>query len=403
MASGNWHLNVIQIDKTIDDTTVKMLAYEVKEKKAVSEESVLELSNVDEYSYKLFQEVLLGFFHPHNALFGKKIWENRYAAIYERSKSKYPSSLPVTSEYGTSGLIYCGYQLMGTHPFGCVLCLHNYKKEDRERSALYTFQVIDVVASIAYQTNAIGAMFLLEKMRRYWNSYPTRKIDIHTWSYVVDTLIEVVAADRTVATKFRKKYPNILCLYPVRTIHDRNQRSQARSWLSEQFDKYILAKGTFEKLGYASLEQVCAAHNGFVRDDEVTEPKDKQYFKILKDVVQKIYENFFLQDKWPEYKLITNERAVYNGMAVVYKRKERKLNLSGLYIRYDIGALYLKTTLLAKDRYHSALSTFIHELCHMFGGEASASFAQGLTYAMEILLEHTEEIEAGKKQWESVS
>ena len=49
-----------------------------------------------------------------------------------------------------------------------------------------------------------------------------------------------------------------------------------------------------------------------------------------------------------------------------------------------------------------ALSTYLHELAHVFGGDHTIGFSQALTEIIEILLRETESIEAAKREWESI-
>lgn len=404
MFSDGWKLHVISEHHNIDNIPVKMLAYDVQTDLEKSEEkrSLLQIDGITKSEYELFQKTLLSFYHPENRFFGRKLWAGTEGAVYERSNSPYDDSLPSTYEFGKTGLVYCGYQLLGTNPFKLVVCLHKYKKEDRERRALYSFQVIDVFRSIAYHVDAYGAMCMLEKMRKYWNSYPHKHIDIHSWSDVIDCLIRKVSHSDEVVSDFRKNYPNILCLDRISTTHEKNRRSQARSWLERQNKKYILAKGTFSLLGYPSLEEECEKSGGFVLDDTVKGEKERKYFQVIEGVIGKVYDGFFLLEQYPERRLILNEKATYHGMATIYKRSNPVLNRYGIYIRYDVGKIYLKRSILYKNGYYDALATYVHEMCHMFGGDASKTFSYGLTTAMELLLKNNSAVEKGNLLWMGV-
>ena len=45
------------------------------------------------------------------------------------------------------------------------------------------------------------------------------------------------------------------------------------------------------------------------------------------------------------------------------------------------------------------MSTYVHEMCHMFGGDSSENFSLGLTLAMEILLQNTTIVESAHEKW----
>lgn len=403
MSSGKWTLRVITQKHTIDGTSVTMLAYDIAAASKQKDRSILCLTGISPYDYQMFRETLLSFYYPDNPFMGKKLWEGYEGAVYERTNKAYLDALPVTAEYGTKGLVYCGYQLLGTCPFRLVVCLHHYKKEDRERKALYTFQVIDVFQAIAYHITPSGALYLLESMRRYWNSYPHRHIDIHSWSGVIDSLIQKVASSQNIKNKFYKRHPNLLCVFPPRTIAERNRRAQARSWLATQSGKYLLVKGSFQAIGYGTLEEECGQNGGFVLDDKIKDPTYKKCVEILEMTVKKIFKGIFLLDDWPECRMILNEKAAYQGMATVFKKSTPLLNAKGRYIRYDIGVVYLKKSLFCQAGYYDALATYVHEMCHMFGGDKSDTFSCGLTDAIEFLLRNHVLVEAGWKKWKEVA
>lgn len=89
-------------------------------------------------------------------------------------------------------------------------------------------------------------------------------------------------------------------------------------------------------------------------------------------------------------------------MAVVHKRKNYITNSKGLKVRYDISKIYLKKDIFCLEGYYDGLSTYIHELCHMFGGDASVSFSQALTYAIELLMENHALVLEAKAKWAEI-
>lgn len=153
------------------------------------------------------------------------------------------------------------------------------------------------------------------------------------------------------------------------------------------------------RLGYDTLENECERHGGFVVDDSVSEVIEVAGFQLLEDICKEIFDGYFVLKQWPEHKIIVNDRASYHGMATVYKRKQMILNNYGLYIRYDVKKIYLKKSIFKKDGYYDGLSTYVHELCHMFGGDSSVSFSLALTYAMELLMRNPVIVKYGYEKW----
>lgn len=400
MQSDNWQLEVCSCEKSIDHTIVEMLSYNVTYKEQ-KEEARLIIGNISLDDYQLFLSVLDSFFYQENPIMGQLIWKGEAGAVFQRSKNKINRNLPATSEFGRKGAVFCGYQMLGTSPFDLVVCLHRYKKNDRERRGLYTFEVIGIFEDMCRYIDSKCAMAMLEKMRRYWNSYPHKKIDIKSWSRVVDRLIRKIAVSPEIQEAFVTKYNNLLCLERIYSISERNKRSQARSWLAQQNKHYVLVKDTFMELGYPTIEMECEQQGGFVVDDAANEVQDQCFF-VLENVCKTLFNEFFLIDNWPERKIITNKKAAYHGMAVVYKKKKILYNVMGMAIRYDVGKIYLKSDIFKPGGYYDAVSTYVHELCHIFGGDASVSFSQALTHTIEILMENNAFIIEGRKEWEKI-
>ncbi|MBQ7606731.1 MAG: hypothetical protein IJU76_01950 [Desulfovibrionaceae bacterium] len=399
MASGDWNFKVQFIDHSIDNQIVEMMAYDLNKVETPSDTTILTVSPCYEDTFELFKTVLISFYYPENPLFGEKLWEGSEGAVYLRSNTPIPELLPCTKDNGRKGAVFCGYQMLGTNPFDLVLCLHAYKKNDRERKTLYAFDVVDVFEELAYYCSAKCAMVMLEKMRRFWSSYQRKRIDIYSLSTTIDLLVEKISRDDEIRKLFTEKYPNILCIKKVMNIEERNMRVEARSWLEKQGEKkYILAKKTFMNLGYITLEECCRQNDGFVRAGKVIEMKYQRCFDILFEVSKDVFADFFILDSRPECKIITNTTACYSGMASLIKRTPVK-NKLGIAVRYGIQIIYLHIEDLKIHLFFKALSVFIHELCHMFGGDSSKNFSYALSEAITILLYNKEPIDAANKKW----
>ena len=390
MQSDDWELSVITLDQSIDSQTVPMLAYETHHIPRESR-SRLTLYPVKEKDFQLFQEVISSFYYYGNPLLGEKLREGEEGAVYLFSGTGYQESLPYTSDFGRKGPVFCGCQLLGSNPFGLAVCLHNYEKEDRERKSLYTFNVIRVFEKIAYYISPYGAMRVLEKMRRYWNSTPKKRIDIFSWNGAIERLIRRIAGSQEVTKAF---------LEPIFSIAARNRRGQARAWLSAQSKQYLLVQEAFSGLGYSSLEELCEQEGGFTVDDSANS-QEAEGFALLEEIVQRIYTGFFLFDLgFPQRKIICNDMASYHGMARLYKRNKTAMNCKGIVIRYHVGEIYLKRMIFRENNFYDALATYVHEMCHAFGGDASNAFSKGLTYAMELWMERHDVVKEYREKWE---
>lgn len=402
MSSGDWTLDVVRIQQEIDGKNVDMLAYDVRGRKP-SDESRLEMYPITPDDYRKFMAALTSFYYDGNPLLGEKIWESGEGAVYVCNTDQYNVELPSTYSYGRNGAVFCAYQLIGSNPFGLSVCLHDYRQKDRERSTFYDFEVVQVFGDICTRISPEGAVKVLEKMRRYWNSVPKNKIDVSSWAPVIRTLIVRISRSDNATRLFREKYPFLLYLSTVHNIRERNRRTEAYAWLRQQEKPYLTVQVSFELLGYPSLEEECEKNGGFVMDCAPNE-KENKCIEIIEKAVVDIYSTFFNVDRenMPERKIITNYAASYHGMAFLQKSRNQLKNDRGLKLKNTVCQIYLKRTVFCKDGFYDALSTYIHEYCHSFGGDASQSFSLALTLAIEILMENHGVLQKYKKKWEEI-
>ncbi len=398
MSSSNWSLDVVNVDKKIDNQSVKMLAYDVSIGKK-TEKTKLLLEGVSENDFKLFKNVLKSFYFPENILLGKPIWAGKNEAVYTRSSSEYAEDLPYNDCYGRKGIVFCGYQVRGSIPFNLVVCDHTFSQSDRERKTLFRMDVVDVLKKVANRLPPKAAAEVLEKMRRHWLSYMKGEYDFYSWYPVIRNLVQRMTLSHMVVEDFRNKYPNLLTISKTKTIQERNTRAQAKTWLDSSPQRYVLVNDCFLLLGYHSLEQECESMGGLVNDDYVHKELQHKCFEILEDMCKKVYEKFFIMEKFPQRRIIVNPRASYHGMAQIQKRYTSARNNEGLPIRNMVQCIFLKECIFKREHFYDAVSTYVHELCHMFGGDCSENFSRGLTKSMEILLSEIAVVENAHAKW----
>ncbi len=130
---------------------------------------------------------------------------------------------------------------------------------------------------------------------------------------------------------------------------------------------------------------------------------ENKCFDILEKIIHRIFKNFWGDDfQIPERRVITNNAAVYNGMATVFKKRVPIIVRYGIRVSWDVTIVYLKRNIFKKEKFFNAISTYIHELCHSFGGDASQSFSLGLTYATELLLEKSHILKSYEASWKKL-
>ena len=401
MYSREWKLEVLTVSQKIDGKTVEMLAYRITCVENL-QGSRLEIQNFSLEDYNLFLAIQDSFYFPQNNMFGKKIWESDIGAVFERSDKPIHENLPQTHKYGKKGAVFCAYQMLGTNPFPLVFCLHDYDRLDRERKSLHAFEVNNIILKIATNITPEAAVIILEKMHLFWNKYPKKKssVEVDGWSAVINALVRRIRYSQEAIDLFRTAHPNLLCASRVYSVSDKNRRHQALAWASRERTEYKIVKDTFCLLDYPFLEDECEKNGGFVESKRLPDETEEQCFEIMEGLVKEVFHDFFaFHGVWPTVRIITNSGAVYKGMASLNKRKKIETNNMGIKIRYDLKYIHLKKQLFHKDRFSEALSTYVHELCHVFGGDSSANFSNALTHAIEIMMEHHKEIEQAKDKW----
>ncbi len=402
MSSQNWSLNVVEETCLLDGKEMKELAYDITDVPS-SETSKLILSGITQKQYETFQKVLLSFFYPENPLLDQSLYEDEHIAVYTRSNLNIPEGLPITKEFGTKGIVFARYQMLGTLPYSIVIAEHDYIQKDRERNTLYDFDILKILYQIATQIDSSTAIFLLESIKDKWNSYPQKLVDIHTWYYIVCQLIRTLCKDPKSVVVFREKYPYLL--YAQRILNDniffQNRRRIAKAWKKLYAPEYKIVMEQFKLLGYKELETFCAENNGFINDTCPTETEDL-YIHILEDFSKDIFSDFFGDTRQIQYEVIRNSNTPWAGKATLKPCRTPFTNSHGIAARKEISHISIYEKYLKQDTFAQALSIYLHELSHMFGSDASVNFSHALTCVSEILIANTKHIDQYKKRWEQV-
>jgi hypothetical protein len=171
--------------------------------------------------------------------------------------------------------VFVGRQALGSVRYPIVVAWHEFRQTDRERNALYGFQVLEVWKSVVRRMDADAAMTLLLLLRREWYTRTRKKYDSASYHEVVSALVACVADSRSAVASFRRKYPHLLVAPSLRSgdISARNRRTQALAWLRGLEVPHRLVQTAFLQLGYPTIEDACAAADGFTIVREPTDPE----------------------------------------------------------------------------------------------------------------------------------
>jgi hypothetical protein len=399
MASRDWELQVVVSDMTIDGRKVPSLAYHLWNQPAPREDTVLALHPFSDPA--ILESALASFFYPENPLLGEEIWSDASTAVYHRSSRPKPYSFPQTYDDCGTGIIFAGYQALGSFSFPLVIAQHDYRLNDRERNSFYRMDVVKVIERVSRRVPAPCAFEILEAFKSRWYSYPRKQYDFDCWYPIIRALTIRLSEDSEQAQRWRNKYPKLLVAEQVKRseLAAFNRRRQALDWLRDQPPGYRLVQDGFARLGYPRLEDACERDGGFVR---VREPDRREAVQIglLESLVEQVLPGFFGEGPLPPCRVITSERGVWRGMANCIRLSNPQPTPWGLRICYRLPYVALKQWLLAEGGFHEAFSTYLHELAHVFGGDQSGRFSNAMTEVLQCTLHHHREIQLAAAKWE---
>jgi hypothetical protein len=90
------------------------------------------------------------------------------------------------------------------------------------------------------------------------------------------------------------------------------------------------------------------------------------------------------------------------GIKQLCPTKSIEKNAYGHKLKYTMDRIAIKAKLLDKGRFACALSTYLHELCHVFGGDASSNFSRALSDIIEIQLTGMSAIKLCNEKWDAI-
>ena len=403
MASRNWELEVITDNIEVDNRKLTTLAYSVTKKTAVRKDTVLRIYPFEQYDIPVLESARLSFFYEENPLFGEKIWATPEIAVFHRSKITKPDYYPYTYNNIGEGIIFAGYQALGSFKYPLVFCHHKFRLDDRERNSFYKMDVINVINDIASHIPPEAAAQILYLFKNLWYRYPHKKYDFESWHSIIHKLVRAISQSPEQTRLWRERNPHLLVARLIKrnNIPGHNRRRQALNWLSLSGGKYRLVQDGFSALGYPTLEDVCEKSGGF---SIVREPLEHEIplIKLLENFATIIFKDFFGNDSLPPCKIIKSEKAVWMGMASCVPLKKPVINPTGIKIRFQLPYIAMKSRVFTQSSFHEALSTYLHELAHVFGGDSSAGFSRGISEILDYIIKNANLVEEFATQWDAI-
>ena len=153
-------------------------------------------------------------------------------------------------------------------------------------------------------------------------------------------------------------------------------------------------------MGYPTLEESCEKDGGFSFEREPA-PDESAMIEVLEKLVDKILPGFFggESEPPPPCKVIKSEDASWGGMATCVRLSTPCKTASGRLVRFHLPHISLKQSLFRESGFHEALSTYLHERAHCFGGDQSQGFSAALTEILEITLRESRAVQQAARKW----
>lgn len=399
--SRDWALEVTTSEMAIDGRSFRSLAYRIWDRLPSRSDTVLWVSGFTAADQALLPTVLHSFYYEQNPLFGECLWSTSTGAIWTRSAEPKPPEFPATAREPEPGIVFASFQARGSLEFPLIFCSHTHRTDDRERSTFYRMDVISIISATTRSVPAEVAAKLLERLTPLWYRYPRKRYDLESWYSIIRGLAEQVGRDRGQAEAWRQRHPNLLLAGQVqrKALREYNRRRQALDWLRRSPTSYKLVQNGFSAIGYETLEAACERAGGFAITRPPQPGVEQLCLALLEQTTRELCGGFFGTDPLPPCQLIADDRAVWMGMAICMPRTPPVRTPDGLLLRFRVPYVALKSSLLVRGGAIDALTTYLHELCHQFGGDRAPAFGYALTELLSRILARHTNLEGFERAW----
>lgn len=200
----------------------------------------------------------------------------------------------------------------------------------------------------------------------------------------------------------RKQYPKLLVAYPVnrQDFTQVNRRREALAWLRRLAEPHRLVQEGFLCLGYATLDEVCEQAGGF---SSLRRPNalESRLLRILEQAALEVFGGVLALETLPPCQILEGTQAPWKGMATYVPLDAHVKGHGGARVRHHLARVALQARLFQPGEFDEALTTYLHELAHRFGGDSSVTFSYVLTALLEVALARVESIHAYRARWEA--
>ena len=388
MESANWRIRVTEAEEMIDHKVVSCLAYE-KTERIDDGLTMLCLSNVSYKDYEMLLNVIDDFFYPENPRLGPLIGGRNGYELYRSADTG-------------NGCIFSQYQLryiLRKLPFIVSNAHYRVDRDDRDRSMFSSREAQKCTIEVVYELNAFESYDFLVLLEKYWWCSRRELLDI---GEIIDILVRNVNRSTKCRERFLNEYGESL-VSDFKYQVDHNRKKIARSWFAswEGKSKVKLVRRSFSKLGIIDIEDLCDREGGFVSERE-PDQSETSYIIILKEIACKCFGDIISYKELPRTRIILNDSAHADGLAGAIHISQKLFNPFGIRIKYKIERIYIKACLLNSESFSSALSTYMHELLHQYGGDSDRNFHKSLMMMNMRITQILDELDYYETLWRQV-
>lgn len=389
MESRDWKMVVVQDEENIGEERFSVLAYDIEERRWM-DGALLTLKGVSEENYQVFLEEIEKFFYKSNPRFGRCVVESKRYAIYQ-------------SKEGSAGCLYINYQERELFRLPVIICNHRYEVtgDDRDRVRVSREDVKRSIIEVVRQLSPQQAVEVLVLFERCWDG--RLKTDVHfDVSEVIRELIYCICRDKKAREIFCARFMDkILGMWWQDGV--RSKKKTAWNWYkrSQFCSKYRVVMCEFSLLGIEGILDLCKRNNGFQVYAKPNE-MEKSYIKVLEKMARDVFGDLICYEQLPECEVITNENVPIDGLARLYPEKSRGMAGNGMMVKYSNRKVFLRKRLFEENKFGEAMSVYMHELLHQFGGDNSPYFCQALMKLNLRIAEEAEKLEEAEAEWKAV-
>ena len=389
MHSGDWQLEVTEAEDYIDKVKVSFLAYKVSTGHQYGD-TRLTIENVESKDYKVFRYEIGKFFYQENPCFGDVIYESKNYAIYHSA----------IKDKNAKGRLFLSLQERAYLPFPVILCNHQYvADDDRDRIMLSHSDFANSVIDIIGHTPDDALLTFLELLKPAWGGrkdlgwygkcYPDIIMNITRW----------IDKDSDAGKRFIEKYAESLVADDF--FLPSEEKRLIKSWF--QSTDFAMSRrkvlACFAWIGIKPLKKLCAENDGFILELE-PDFKEQKCIDVLRRCGEELFADLYCYNHLPGCRIIKDYAGNAQGIANTVKAQNAEKNKLGMKVKREIRNICLRKSLFKKKGFADAFTTYIHELLHQYGGDASVDFRKVLLIMNTRLIEAGDITDRYRKEWD---